>query len=246
MLNMRSPTDDRATPARIRDAALALFGDQGVDATSVRAIADRAGVSAALVIHHFGSKNALRQACDEYIVGEIMGRNEEMLDDPDLSATMQRWIADLETYRPSLTYLARMISDGTPEGAALFDGLVARTEALLHDGISRGAMTPPSDLRTTAVIVAAHGLVPLLLEQHIGRALGESGLTLEVVRRLTIPTLELYTHGLYADSSALDAARAALAGAPETARSPRSDKGDHEPHQDPDPPRAPASAHPDH
>lgn len=238
---MRSTPDDRATPARIRDAALALFGDQGVEATSVRAIADRAGVSAALVIHHFGSKDALRQACDEYIVGEIMDRNAEMIDNPDLTAAMQRWIADLDTYRPSLTYLARMISSGTPEGAALFDGLVDRTETMLREGIAHGAMNPASDLRTTAVIVASHGLVPLLLEQHIGRALGAPGLSLEVVRRLTIPTLELYTHGLYADSSALDAARAMLSGAPTTARSPRSDKGEHEPQQDPDPPSATTS-----
>lgn len=235
---MRSAPEDRTAPARIRDAALALFGDQGVDATSVRAIAARAGVSAGLVIHHYGSKDALRQACDEFIVGEIMGRNADMLADPDLSATMQRWIADLDTYRPSLTYLARMISGGTEHGAALFDGLVTRTESLLREGIARGAMNSTSDLRVTAVVVAAHGLVPLLLEQHIGRALGEPGLTLDLVRRLTLPTLELYTHGLYADSSALDAARSALAGAPTTARSPRSDKGDHEPHQDPDPPSA--------
>jgi TetR/AcrR family transcriptional regulator, regulator of cefoperazone and chloramphenicol sensitivity len=235
---MRSSPDARTTPARIRDAAVDLFGQQGIDATSVRAIAERAGVSAALVIHHFGSKDALRRACDEHIVGEMMGRNSAMLDDPDLSATMQHWIADLDTYRPSLSYLARMISDGTDEGAALFDGLVERTEELLSEGIARGTMNPASDLRTTAVVVAAHGLIPLLLERHMGRALGQPGLTLELVRRLTIPTLELYTHGLYADSSALDAARTALAGAPSTARSPHSDKGDREPHQDPDPPQS--------
>lgn len=51
--------------ARIRDAALARFGTDGVAGTSVRAVAADAGVSAALVLHHFDSKEGLRQACDE-------------------------------------------------------------------------------------------------------------------------------------------------------------------------------------
>lgn len=43
----------------IRDAAVRLFAEQGYAATSVRDIAGRAGVDAALVIRHFGSKEAL-------------------------------------------------------------------------------------------------------------------------------------------------------------------------------------------
>lgn len=212
---MRSDTSDLTTRARIRDAALTLFGAQGFDRTSVRAIAARAGVSAALVMHHFGSKDALRAACDAAIVDEIMGRKESMLTEGDLSSTMRRWLADIDTFRPSLDYLARMIIDGGEAGQGLFDQLVDRTEAMISQGVEDGVMTAPSDLRTTAVIVASHGIMPLLLERHIGRALGGtglggSGLSLDVVRRLTLPTLELYTHGLYADDSALSAARAAL------------------------------------
>lgn len=210
ILNMRSPDPDLTTRARIRDAALALFGAHGFDGTSVRAIAASAGVSAALVMHHFGSKDGLRRACDSVIVDEIMGRNAEMLDDRDLSATIHQWLADMDTFRPSFDYLARMITDGGEAGQQLFDALVDRTEAMIRQGVEAGVMHAPSDPRTTAVIVATHGLVPLVLERHIGRALGGSGLTLDVVRRLTIPTLELYTHGLYADDSALTAAQAAL------------------------------------
>ncbi len=217
---MRSPDPDLTTRARIRHAALALFGAHGFDGTSVRAIAASAGVSAALVMHHFGSKEALRAACDAAIVDEIMGRKESMLSEGDLSSTMRRWLADIDTFRPSLDYLARMIIDGGEAGQGLFDQLVDRTEAMISQGVAEGIMTAPSDLRTTAVIVASHGIMPLLLERHIGRALGGtglggtglsgSGLSLDVVRRLTLPTLELYTHGLYADDSALSAARAAL------------------------------------
>ena len=56
--------------ARIRDAAIDQFGSRGFD-TGVRAIAEAAGVSPALIIHHFGSKEGLRKACDDYIAAEI-------------------------------------------------------------------------------------------------------------------------------------------------------------------------------
>ena len=201
--------DDSTTRSRIRDAAIVLFGRGGYDATSLRAIAQAAGVSAGLVIHHFGSKEQLRSACDEHIVEAVLGR-EENLAVSDLAATMQRWLADVDSYRPDLDYLSRMITDGSGAGDRLFDSLLDRTEKMLDDSESAGIMTESSDQRMRAVLVAIYGLVPLIFERHIGRALGEPGLSEGAVRRMTIPTLELYTHGLYASDATLEAARQAL------------------------------------
>lgn len=207
---MRSAASDRHARARIRDSALELFGARGIAATSIRAIAAHAGVSAALVIHHFDSKEGLQRACDDYILGELMGRNAQTPEDADLSGTIQHWIANMDTFRPAFDYLARMITEATDDGLRLWDGLVDRTEAMIADGVDAGVMRPSSDARMRAVIVAAYGLVPLILERHIGRALGEAGLTTDAVRRMTLPTLELYTHGLYTDNSTLAAAQSAL------------------------------------
>lgn len=230
--------------ARIRDAAVGLFGAHGAAAVSIRRIAAAADASPALVIHHFGSKEKLREACDAHILEEVLGRKRAALETEggDLASTMQRWLADVETHRSSLDYLARMMTDGSPAGERLFDDLVERTENMLREGVDSGRMRPARDPRMTAVLIAAYGIVPLLLERHIGRSLGDAGLTAGVVRRMTLPTLELYTHGLYADTSVLDAATAALEGAPETARGPRSDKGAGDPQQDPDPPSHDAPA----
>lgn len=49
----------RATRAAIEEAARTLFADRGFEGASVRAIAAEAGVDPALVIRHFGSKEAL-------------------------------------------------------------------------------------------------------------------------------------------------------------------------------------------
>jgi AcrR family transcriptional regulator len=55
----------RARGARTRtaiiDAALALFRDQGYEATTMRAVAERAGVSVGNAYYYFGSKEHLIQ-----------------------------------------------------------------------------------------------------------------------------------------------------------------------------------------
>src|ERR1700761_3167124 len=48
-----------ATAQRILSAAQSEFGDHGLEGTTVRAIAQRAGVDPSLVIQHYGSKNDL-------------------------------------------------------------------------------------------------------------------------------------------------------------------------------------------
>jgi AcrR family transcriptional regulator len=64
-LNVRPVDNDLTARAAIRNATLRLFADRGPDAVSVRAIASEAGVSPALVLHHFGSKAGLREAVDQ-------------------------------------------------------------------------------------------------------------------------------------------------------------------------------------
>lgn len=70
------PADDsqlrpagRATRAAIEAAARTLFAERGFEAASVRAIATEAGVDPALVIRHFGSKEALFLRCVDTSLG---------------------------------------------------------------------------------------------------------------------------------------------------------------------------------
>ncbi|MGX5682004.1 TetR family transcriptional regulator [Schumannella luteola] len=199
------------TRARIRDAAIALFARDGFTATTVRAVAEEAGVSAGLVIHHFGSKEKLRAECDARIVDELT-TTKGSLDGRNLSVTMQAMLADLDRYRPTLDYLGRMLLDGSPAGDRLLDDLVAFTVTMLDEGVASGAMEPSSDPYMRALIVTLHGVMPIVLQRQFARLLGEPGLTDTMIRRMTLPSLELYTHGLYADDALLLAAREALKG----------------------------------
>ena len=58
------------TAERIRDAAILRYGRDGFS-VGLRAVAADAGVTAGLVVHHFGSKDGLRKACDAYVLGVI-------------------------------------------------------------------------------------------------------------------------------------------------------------------------------
>src|SRR5262245_22125732 len=89
MLHMRSIRDDRTTRAVIRDEALRLFATSGPEVVTVRQIAAAASVSPGLVVHHFGSKEGLRQEVDRYVLdvfeamlGELTGEAGAELLDP--------------------------------------------------------------------------------------------------------------------------------------------------------------------
>jgi AcrR family transcriptional regulator len=51
---------------KLLDAARALFGEQGYDATSIAEIGLRAGIAKSVLYHHFGSKAALYRAVIEH------------------------------------------------------------------------------------------------------------------------------------------------------------------------------------
>ena len=209
---MRStPVEDATTRSRIRDAAITLFARDGFVATSVRSIAEEAGVSAGLVIHHFGSKEKLRAECDAWIVAELM-KNKGGVDEGNLSASMQVMLSDLDQYRPTLDYLGRMLLDGSEAGDRLLDDLVKLTETMLEEGVANGVMQSTSDPYMRAVLVTLHGVMPIVLQRQFARMLGEPGLTATMIRRMTMASLEIYTHGLYRDATMLDAAREALKG----------------------------------
>lgn len=205
--------DDLTAAARIRDAAVRLFGTRGYERTSVREIAAEAGVSPALVIHHFGSKDALREACDTWMLQQLFEKRAAVRDTTDAGARISGWLAHPEQFRPLIDYLAVMLTDDGPHGRTLFDALVAETRAMLDAGVADGTMHPSDEPEARALLVTLHGLSTLVLRGQLERALGGDILSSSVLARLTLPSLELYTNGLYATSDMLDAARAAIAAA---------------------------------
>lgn len=209
MLYMRSASDDLTARARIRDAAVAAFARDGYDGTSMRTIATEAAVSPALIVHHFGDKSTLRDECDEYVVSVFTDEEHELITAPT-GDRIRMALNDLDRYGPYIDYLARMLIDGSPAADRLFDSFLARTRDVLAEQRDAGMLVPMSDPEMTTLLVTLIGLGPVVMRAQIARTLGTDQLSPAGLRRTTLPTLELLTHGIYSSTSLLDGAREAL------------------------------------
>lgn len=69
-----------ATRRRILDAALELYTERGIDATTLTAIADRADVARGTVIHHFGTAGQLLGECLDELLERLEVPDERVLD----------------------------------------------------------------------------------------------------------------------------------------------------------------------
>ena len=196
---MRSATaavPDLTAQARIREAAIGLFAARGVAGTSLRAVARAAGVSPALVVHHFGSKEGLTKAVDRAVVAALTGRLGEVpLDGPDLLERRGAALAELVQAEPLLCdYIARTLAEGAQASNDLFDRLFVATrkdDALVDAGTIRADTDP--DWRALQQLILVIG--PLMLRPQVERALGEP---LDVERWMRA-IVDLLRNGLYAD-----------------------------------------------
>lgn len=212
MLYMRSTSDDLTARARIRDAAIQAFAQRGFDAVSMRTIASDAGVSAALIVHHFGDKAALRAVCDEYVVGIFTDEKHDLIAAPT-AERIRAALNDLDRYAPYLDYLARMLVDGSPAADHLFDTMLTATSAVFDEQRSAELLEPMSDPAMTTLLVTLLGLAHVVMRGQITRALGEDHLGSAALLRATLPTMELLTHGIYATDAFLEGTRKAMADA---------------------------------
>jgi AcrR family transcriptional regulator len=200
---MRS-VDDLTAAARIRDAAIEQFGVHGFG-VGLRAIAETAGVSAALVIHHFGSKDGLRKACDDYIAEEIRSDKSEAMRSAD-PGTWFGQLAEIESYAPMMAYLVRSMQSGGELAKTLVRRMIDNAEGYLDEGVRAGTLKPSRDPHARARYLAITGAGGFLmyLQMH------DTPTDLRAVLRdyahdTVLPALELYTDGLMADRTMYDA-----------------------------------------
>jgi TetR/AcrR family transcriptional regulator, regulator of cefoperazone and chloramphenicol sensitivity len=201
---MRSASDDRTAVARIRDAAIDQWGQHSFN-VGLRSIAEAAGVSAALVIHHFGSKEGLRKACDDYIAEEIRtGKAASMQtrDPADWFAQM----AEVESYAPLMAYLVRSMQSGSDLAKMLWRKMIDDAEQYLDEGVLNGVLKPSRDPRARAKYlgITGGGSFFLYLQMH-DNPTDIRAVLRDYTEEMMLPALELYTHGLMTDSTMYDA-----------------------------------------
>jgi TetR/AcrR family transcriptional regulator, regulator of cefoperazone and chloramphenicol sensitivity len=192
---------DLTTKARIRDAAMELFGAHGVAASSLRAVARAAGVSPGLVVHHFGSKDGLISAVDEAVLTRInLALSEVPLEGSAGDVVEQRGqiVAAFLRGQPVLCdYLGRALSERTEASAELFHRLfsfAARDGRLVSAGLLRADSDPFWRAMHQVILVVG----PLVLRPLVERELGGELLTEDNLARWTRARTDLLRRGLYA------------------------------------------------
>ena len=205
--------EDLTTRARIRDAAVARFAREGFGA-SVRALAADAGVSPGLVIHHFGSKEGLRLACDEYVLRVTREAKRESIVTGG-PGEMVAQLAAIEEYAPLAAYVVQALLAGGDLAATLLEQAIADAETYLAEGVEAGRLRPSRDpaARARFLVYSGAGAFLLYVRQHVQEDGDLTPVLAAYSTEMTVSALELYTEGLLADSSLLDAVVAHTAAA---------------------------------
>jgi AcrR family transcriptional regulator len=195
---------DLTARARIRDAALGLFAERGMDGTTIRDVARAAGVSGGLIRHHFGSKDDLRAACDSYALDQIMRFKEQAvldgrLADPVFMSATQPTV--LLIYR----YLARSLVDGSPAAAGMFDEMVE----LCQDWLNRHHPGQIADPRGYSAALVAMQTGLLMMHRPLSRWLGADIFTPEGHLLMAGALIDFYSQPLLSPELA-DQARTAM------------------------------------
>jgi len=203
MLNMRS-VDDLTAAARIRDAAIEQFGEHGFN-VGLRAIAAAAGVSAGLVIHHFGSKDGLRLACDEFIAENIRETKTESMQSSD-PATWFAQLAEIESFAPQMTYLVRSMQTGGELAKTMWRRMIDNAEQYIEEGVRAGTIKPSHHPKARAKFLAMTGGGGFMLYIQLHDTPSDLRAVLhDYAQDMVLPALEVYTQGLMTDSTMYDA-----------------------------------------
>lgn len=187
----RPPHTAPDTAERIRDAAISEFATHGFIRTTVRGIAKEAGVSPGLVIHHFGSKNGLRTACDDHVFETLTTTKRNNADRSPLI------VAEMLSHGPTRTnaeYLLKSLLDPSAQGQRFFDHYVAVVEQIIEDGFAGYVLRKAADRRAQSTAIAMLALAPLLLEPRVRHSLGTEDLPASMAR-LTPYLYDLYLNG---------------------------------------------------
>ncbi|WP_218926037.1 TetR/AcrR family transcriptional regulator [Xylanimonas oleitrophica] len=201
-----SAPDDLTTRARIRDAAVARFAAEGFGAP-VRAVAADAGVSPALVIHHFGSKERLRHECDQHVLALIRAAKNENIGRAAEGKSFFEAFATVERHAPLVGYLLRSLQAGGTVARSFVDQMLTDSEQYTAAAVEAGVARPSRDERARARYLTLSALGALLLSVTLDPPADPADLTAYVRRFFTesyLPMIELYTEGFLADRRMLD------------------------------------------
>lgn len=176
----RSGTTRVDASTKILDAADALFGELGFDATTTRQIAERAGVNKALIHYHFTSKDELlARLLDRYYerLSAVLRQSVEV-DEEDLRRLFRDLIdayLDFLVANPNFSRIVQREATGGRHIPIIEQHMTGVFALMLGAITNRFPEAVGSDLDPAEVLLSFHGMIielvnyGLVLQQLLGQ-----------------------------------------------------------------------------
>jgi AcrR family transcriptional regulator len=136
-----------STRERLIDAAVRLFGERGIDATSLRALTESARTNIAAVNYHFGSKDGLLRAVVDRTMRPVNDERRRRLDElearprsPSVAELVRAFVepgAGLADQAEVARFLGRILGEPDPSVRQLFADQVDPVEGRYLTALGR-------------------------------------------------------------------------------------------------------------
>jgi TetR/AcrR family transcriptional regulator, regulator of cefoperazone and chloramphenicol sensitivity len=197
---MSSAREDLTAAAAIRITAMELFAERGYADVTIRQIASAAGVSPALVIHHYGSKEKLRAVLEERVgafVERMLAELSKAADEGGSASVAQLFADQLESEPAMAGYVRRLLIDGGSAGMTLFERLYQATQAGVQAMEQAGLIRPTQDEPVRNAFLLSNDLAMLLLRPHLSQVVGVDPLARDGLARWSAAAFDIYAQGLF-------------------------------------------------
>lgn len=191
----------RTTRDQLLSIATEMFAENGFAGTSLRSIAKQAEVSPALLVHHFGTKDALvKEAISKTLGDWVADEKAAMLDDE--SRQVENWQSLAAKGATSLNFFKQALLAGGEYSQRLFKAAFLESEALLDEMQELGRLKDISDKQTIALMMTISGLGSVLFMSQIEHTLGGPISSDHVASRLVNANHEMMQHGVFLPATA--------------------------------------------
>lgn len=187
--------------AQIRDAAMKLFAAEGVEATSLKMIADAANKSVGLIQHHFGSKAGLVKAINDHVLQVVRRFLDEVPTRNPADGDTLEYLGDQFTqlgvqHTDVLDYCCRALIHGDELGAEVFDAFYDISDNHYRLFNERDMLVPNLDVVPSVILPVLMRISIFILREQIERKLGMSLLSSTGIRRMDAATTQVIRHGM--------------------------------------------------
>lgn len=174
-----SSPDDLTAKARIRNAALDLFAEHGERGTSMRAVASAADVTVGLLVHHYGTKDGLREAVESHIVAlfaDAISSVPAALPARDVVAARDAAVAEMLRTTPAVVdYLRRALLGAPGHSGDVLGKLTALTAEQVELLREEGLVSTRHSVTEQVIITMVRQLGQLFLQPLVDRIIDEFG-----------------------------------------------------------------------